>query len=292
MCKLFNLLNKIVSGPTMQALLLTAGFSLPVQAAELVKVIDYESGNMHGLRCADFHSCPTVVTAPVANGKYAGSYILEVDMSRRVKRTESVLMGRFGTFKHGEEYWLGMNYRFEDWAKDRNAEAAPFQIHTRPSSWKCELGVSAVSTAPFLMLVADDTVKFHTYTGVAPWTWPIEKKKWQNIVIHFRISKQDDGFIEVWRDGVRLGIQEGQNSHPTDKCGQPMLDPFLKIGVYKWTWKKKTTDSSRRELLIDDLKIAKGPDGYALVKSDTPDAATTAESDSAGDFDFFFELFE
>jgi hypothetical protein len=41
------------------------------------------------------------------------------------------------------------------------------------------------------------------------------------------------------------------------------------MGVYKWAWKagRKATDTGRRQLFIDDIKIAEGSDGYSLVSS-------------------------
>jgi hypothetical protein len=39
------------------------------------------------------------------------------------------------------------------------------------------------------------------------------------------------------------------------------------MGVYKWDWKagRPATQSTRRQLFIDNLKIARGSDGYGLV---------------------------
>lgn len=225
----------------------------PAQAATSVVVSNgFESGNLNGLTCSG--NCPIVTTSPVRTGKYAGNFDLTPKMNTNY-RTEAVL-GSKGIFEFGKEYWVEFNYRYEDWAKDSDPEIAPFQIHAKASSWDaaCNIG-AAVSTAPFLMTSSNDEVRFITYGYKVLWRAPIQKKRWLNMSVHFKISSGSDGFVEVWKDGVKIGMVKGANSPKTDKCGKPMKAPYFKMGVYKWNWKRKVTQSSRRQLFIDDLKI-------------------------------------
>ncbi|MBI5767892.1 MAG: heparin lyase I family protein [Verrucomicrobia bacterium] len=240
-------------------------------AAELTFANGFESGDVAAF--APSGNSPTATTANVKSGKYAGSF----ELTRRMPtsyRTEMVIPSPGsansgpGDLIYGREYWLGFSYRYEDWPRDSDMESAPFQVHLRPSAWGAEFQLGAAySTAPFLMVVKDDEARFVTNGGKILWSAPVQLKQWLNLVVHFRISSGADGFIEVWKDGVKLGRVDGKNSAAADRAGNPFRPAYLKFGIYKWNWKegRRDTQSQRRHLLIDDIKIATGPDGYALV---------------------------
>jgi hypothetical protein len=225
----------------------------PLQAATVV-TNGFESGNLSGLQCSG--NCPVVTTSPIRTGRYSGNFNLTRTMKTSY-RTEAVL-GQTGVFQFGKEYWVEFNYRYEDWVKDSAAEIAPFQVHATASSsaTQCQLG-SAVSTAPFLMVSQNDEAKFVTYGGKVLWRAALQKKQWLNMQVHFKISSGSDGLVEAWKDGVKIGAVKGPNSPKVDKCGQPMLAPYFKTGVYKWDWASFSTQSSRRQLIIDDLKVTR-----------------------------------
>lgn len=236
----------------------------PANSATLNVDNDFQSAQSNSFRCSG--NCPTVAASSEASSKSSFNFDLSRTMATNF-RTEATL-GKRGIFAFNREYWLGFNYRYEDWAKDSNAEIAPFQIHARPSDWTkgCNLG-SAVGTAPFLMLSENDEVRFYTYGGKIMWRAPIQKKQWQSLTVHFKISTGSDGFVEAWKDGVKLGRVDGANSPVLDKCGKPMREPYFKMGIYKWDWKRKSTQSSRRQLFIESPKIAEGSDAYSMVSS-------------------------
>ena len=246
--------------------------SSSLNAATLIVKNGFESGGLDGLRCSG--NCPQVTTTQKKNGKYSGDFILTRKSSTSF-RTEIVLSKKAGKFQLGKEYWLGLDYQYEDWAKDRSAEAAPFQIHTAPSDWsnkKCTIRTasgskSARATAPIFMSSKNGQVEIVTYGAKVRWTGPLQLKRWLNIVAHFKISSGNNGFIEMWKDGKKLFRVDGPNSPKADGCGKTVGAPYLKMGVYKWNWRpgKKATDSSRRQLFIDNLKMAIGPNGYSLV---------------------------
>lgn len=216
----------------------------------------FETGTLAGFTCSG--NCPAVTTSSAASGRYGGDFTLVPTMPTSY-RTEVTMSGGVGVFEWEKEYWFRLAYRFEDWAKDTSAESAPFQIHSRASDWTkaCSLG-SAASTAPFLMLTQNDEHKFLTYGGKVLWRAPIEHKRWSRITVHFRPSFGKTGFVEAWKDGVRLGRVDGPNSPRLDPCGLPMRTPYFKMGVYKWDWRRKATGSSRRQLWLDDLVIKQG----------------------------------
>lgn len=222
----------------------------------------FNSGDLTGVKCSG--NCPIIDKQTTSKADYSGSFILTQDMATN-HRTE-ITLGRNGVFNFGQDYWFSFRYNYIDWAQDSSAEVAPFQIHAKAGSWDmaCKLG-PAVSTAPFLMVTKDGEESFITYGGKVLWSGPIQKQHWKKLTAHFRPSAGDDGLVEAWIDGVNLGRVVGANSPKTDKCGNSMREPYLKLGIYKWDWKRKITDSTRRQLLIDDIKIIKGTDGATLL---------------------------
>ena len=237
-----------------------------VNSATLKVNNGFETGNLGPLKCSG--NCPVVSTVQKKSGNYSAKYTLTPNLSTKY-RTESTISNEDGNFKRGKEYWLSLDYRYEDWKKDSSADFGPFQVHTTPGSWDKGCGIGAAySTAPFFMMTQNGEAKFVTYRGKILWKGPIQKKQWLNITVHFRISAGSDGFVEAWKDGVKIGRVTGSNFHLKDGCGLSMKDPYFKMGVYKWDWKEgKLTSSSRRQLFIDNLKIAEGSNGRSLVGS-------------------------
>ncbi|MEE9361245.1 MAG: heparin lyase I family protein, partial [Cellulophaga sp.] len=232
--------------------------NLPVNAATMVVSKNFDSSNLGGF--VNSGNWPTV------EGKVA-----KFTLTRNMKtsyRTEAKLEDKKGHFDFNKEYWIGMDYQYVDWDPNTGTEIAPLQVHTRASDWskKCHTG-SAHATAPFLMDTKGNKARFLTFGGKVLWQGAIQRKQWLNIIVHFKISSGNDGFIEVWKDGVKLGRVNGANSNKNDPCGKTMRTPFFKMGVYNYLWRTKATEATRRELWIDNLKIAEGSNGYSLVNS-------------------------
>jgi hypothetical protein len=231
----------------------------------------FESGTLNGLHCSG--NCPKVVTSPTASGDYSGSFDLTRSMEDKGMTMVDQVPAPNGDFEFGKEYWLGFKYRYEDWAADSDSDIGPVEVHTRPSSWgevggvKCPFG-NSWSHAPFFMATANDQASFITYPGKVLWKGPVQRNQWLGMTIHFKMSTDSDGYIEAWKDGVKLGRVDGANSPKVDNCGGAMRAPFLKMGVYKWNWRKKATESNRRHLILDDLKLARGANAYSMVSPD------------------------
>ncbi len=238
--------------------------NFPLNAATLRINNGYESGDLGLSKCSG--NCPKVSTAEKKDGKYSADFTLTRKMKTSY-RTE-VTMRQQGKFDFGKEYWIGMDYLYKDWATDPGSEMAPFQMHSKPGSWHTDCRLhSAHGTAPFYMHTQAGKAGFRTYGGKILWMGIVQKNQWLNIVVRFKLSYGSDGFVEAWKDGVKLGRVNGPNSPKNDNCGKPMRSPFLKIGIYKSEWKYNATVATRRQLFIDNLKIAEGSNGYSLVSS-------------------------
>ena len=265
--------------------LLFCFISLPLNAATLTVNNGFESSKFGAVSTKSFGAfkcsgnCPKISTTQKKSGKSSAKFALDKTMSTPY-RSEIVSNGAGKTLQPGTEYWFSLDYRYENWEKDVSGEMAPFQTHAVPAVWsnKCPgettgkdgQGGKAINY-PFWMHSKNGQVVFNTYQGRVLWKGAIEKKKWLNIVVHFRISYNNDGFIEAWKDGVKIGRVNGANTFKSNACGL-MRPPYLKMGVYKADWRpknqgKRPSTSSRRELWIDNFKFAEGANGLSLVGS-------------------------
>ncbi len=198
-------------------------------------------------------------------------------------RTEIVVTDQKGHFELGKEYWINLDYRYENWEKEVEAKPGrdymigPMQVHTRRSKGCNDSFGSATSNAPFLMKAYDNELRFLTKGAKVLWRGKIKLKQWVNLVVHFKLSYGGDGFVEVWQDGKNLGKVTGANYVEFDKCGGRMRSGFFKMGLYNAGWEVPKNPGQfknvEREVWLDNLKIGKGsknPFGKVDPPKDVP----------------------
>ncbi len=62
------------------------------------------------------------------------------------------------------------------------------------------------------------------------WEGPYQAGVWTDWVFHVKWSSGTDGLVEVWKDGVKVGTQQGPSTY-NDQIG-----PYFKYGMYKADW--------------------------------------------------------
>lgn len=126
-----------------------------------------------------------------------------------------------------------------DWQPDGN-EIAVMQMHNVPDNWKGEWGLSP----PLELSLLNNTWVLRTTRGRTPtwfnrkgdihhdvaWSEPFERGKWTSWTVRTKWSLDDDGIIEVEKDGNLILQRHGAN------CYDNLLAPYLKFGVYAPTW--------------------------------------------------------
>jgi len=76
----------------------------------------------------------------------------------------------------------------------------------------------------------------------------VEKDVWHDFVFHIVHSNKSDGLIEVWKNGEKIMSQKGANMYN-------MALPRWKVGVYKNTWASRKTDTNKRVIFFDNVKL-------------------------------------
>lgn len=146
----------------------------------------------------------------------------------------------------------------EDWRFD-DIPVFVMQMHNVPDNWKGESGLPP----PLALDIVDNAWVLRSAWGRTPtwfdragdihkqdlWTQELERGKWTSWVFRTRWSTEDDGFIEVEKDGVRVLQTHGAN------CFNNLLAPYFKFGAYApaWRYLKAPPDIERRVVYITDI---------------------------------------
>lgn len=90
-----------------------------------------------------------------------------------------------------------------------------------------------------------------------------DKNQWTDWVFHIRFSCNDDGLIEIWKNGEPVLNYPGPNYY-NDKKG-----PFFKFGIYKPDWKNKASKSTvtKRVVFFDDVIIGNENANLKMIQS-------------------------
>ncbi len=107
----------------------------------------------------------------------------------------------------------------------------------------------------------------------------VEHDKWYDWVIHVKWTYDDNGIMEIWKDGVLVHSYYGKNM-PHDTLG-----PYWKIGDYKAWWRDdihpEDADEPRRSVYHDEYRIGDANSSYAEV---APAGGAPAPSGGGGGF--------
>lgn len=94
-----------------------------------------------------------------------------------------------------------------------------------------------------------------------------ETANWTDWVFHIRFSWENEGFIDVYKDGVLINSIKGPNAY-NDKHGT-----YFKMGVYKWMWMPKNDRGQsvvkQRVVFYDEVRIGDEKASYIDVAPDT-----------------------
>ncbi|QGM99220.1 polysaccharide lyase [Methylocystis parvus] len=206
----------------------------------------------------------TVVDAPLLAGKKAASFELrfEDETIKGSKRSEF----RLSATRFGVEY----DYRFkifvpQDWVPDESATLL-MQMHNVPDLWKGESGLAP----PIDLEIVQDAWVVRVAKGKTPnwvdrvgeveektiWRAPVDLGKWTEWRIRLRWSTDEDGYVEIEKDGAKIVDRKGANSYDN------LLAPYMKFGVYVPAWKKMASPprAARRSALFTDIAARRSSD--------------------------------
>lgn len=259
----------------------------PAYTAELLWTGDFETGDFSQYKSHLYgegkHSTKKIVKSPVRAGKYATELtILETE---RGGSTRSELISRHNDSKihfewDGPEYWVGFSFMFKEW--DSSAYTF-FQIHApnETKGDKCDYAGntfsvwghgadknSGVSESIVVRVIENGGVSRGKGAGsnnTVVHKYPFPLNSWQDYVVNFKLSTKGKGFYKVWKGGKLIYSKSGlTNVNHKDSCGKEIPKDKRRhsgahVGVYG-----PSTPGFRR-IFYDEVRVAIGSDGYALV---------------------------
>ena len=221
----------------------------------------FESGNSHNWdeHSAGAHS--VTVQSPIKKtGEYAVKFFIDTDDYVSGKRRAELLsLGPgFGYLSLRTEYWYEGNHYFP----------SDFPVETRRAycMWQLHPG-SGLSPSISLISSEDDL----NYTGKGThtnlrlnnrWGSPSSPKgaqydlglmtdylgQWNHIVMHFFLTNENDGYIELWINDVKVLDLHNYPTHYDLSGG-----PYFKFGLYA-----ASTGAAPVKIYVDDVTIKKG----------------------------------
>lgn len=76
----------------------------------------------------------------------------------------------------------------------------------------------------------------------------VVKDVWHQYVFRIRQSTGSNGSIEVWKNGEKVISRTGRTSSASEQY-------YWKMGIYKPTWEKRNTNTTKRIIYYDNIKI-------------------------------------
>lgn len=77
----------------------------------------------------------------------------------------------------------------------------------------------------------------------------VQRGMWHEFVFHIVHSPNSDGLIEVWHNNIKVHTVKGPNM----RRDFPL--PTLKVGIYKWSWAGQKTNTDRRIVYFDNVRV-------------------------------------
>lgn len=227
------------------------------------------------------------------------------------KRSEFTLAGGFGDYDWNTEYWVGFSVRI---IQPNDGFGHIIQHHSKPRQgangkpdWTYVSGENSftldATSAGFVVRTATDPSKVNgetahghvrTQSGSSSWGTvstapkPYVLNRWYDFVLHFRLTPNNTGIMEVWMKDTVTSVTEKlvnvtagitvyaydsgkiQAANPAEWVdGQPKTPKNeQKIGLYYGTG----NEAVGGDILVDAFRIWKGPGGSyeAVAPGGTP----------------------
>lgn len=188
----------------------------------------------------------------------------------------------------GVDYWTGASFNPQDFKGDASTL---FQIHApnEENGSECDYAGNSFTIEPELIndqmhyvvrVIENGGQSSGTGAGsntTQVWSTPMVEGEWADFVVNFTLSTENKGYFQVWYNGQLVYQKSGlTNVNHIDSCGKPVPDSLRAsngphIGIYGppcggAPWQQEAAGPNHyRSILIDELRVATGPDGYAAV---------------------------
>ncbi|KKK75738.1 hypothetical protein LCGC14_2870720 [marine sediment metagenome] len=196
---------------------------------------NFENGNLGGFKINGLP--PTVATEQAR----VGTHCMKSYLAATEKRAE-VSLSKIQDAVIGYGYWYGFSIFLLKPFEVNSAWESVANWHARPDF---DIGETWRS-APMSLNTAHPKSPFPDAEWILPVRWdsrklsdlPVEGEDWYSLgpyetgvwtdwVFHVKWSYESDGFLEVWKNGVKVLARDGPN------CYNDEYGPYFKMGIYR-----------------------------------------------------------
>lgn len=214
---------------------------------------DFEGGNLSQWDGFSNINTPNsnieVVKDRVRKGQYAIKVLLAPNDKSSKDRVELVLHSGPGRSKPGDERYYGFSALIPE---DFKAGSEDYFILTQ---WH-----GNDSGRPPLTLHYEGgklVVKGNRHRGII-WSGSVEKGKWFDMVFHVKWSTDEDGFLEVWKNGEHIVALRGKTCNGADVRNFRNPNIYVKFGGYRG----RNVDTTQT-FYLDEYRIGNSYEGVA-----------------------------
>lgn len=207
----------------------------------------------HDMTCA--RDSMSIVTSPVRGGARALRIELHSEDVQDTSGTRAEVQTREQyTTSLEEDYWYGFSiFVPADW-EDGTDQKVVHQWHTGGTN----PGGSPIIGLRIRAGAWQITREFVEGDAIELWDGgAVEKGEWTDFVLNVRWSVGATGHFTTWRNGEMVYTEAGPNMNAGTTTGEH----YQKMGMYG-TFSGPVTE---RVLYYDEVRVARGPGGYALV---------------------------
>jgi hypothetical protein len=204
-----------------------------------------------------------MVTNPVYRGAKSGRFELRSTDGEVANGTRAEVIIADAATNKNRWYSFAAYFPAKDYAYDSGSESL--------AQW---FQMSGVTQATSLRVRKDRLI---LRTGNDPKTLkeidlgPIIKDNWQEYVFHFIHSHGSDGLIEIWQNGKKIFTRSGGNAYDTKL-------PNFKLGIYKASWNSGTTETSKRVVYYDNIRVGNEKATFADMTSSGSNPSAPVET--------------
>ncbi|MCE7065089.1 polysaccharide lyase [Dyadobacter sp. CY326] len=164
-----------------------------------------------------------------------------------------------------KEGWFGFSLFFPPSFENDSTPESIVQWQSRPDAgenWRSAPLFLGVMNGYFILDQRTDSTQISNENTVIfkrKTLGSVTKSKWIDFVVHAKWSYKNDGLIEVWKNNKLVFSKSGPN------CYNDKLNPYFKIGLYKWDFPASKMKTKVRTINIDEVRIGSSEATYKDV---------------------------
>lgn len=190
-------------------------------------------------------------TSPVKNGSYAAKFVLnKTDPSIWDSKRAEVT---YNAEKNGpckSERWYGLSFFLPtSYIADPCSEI----LFQWKGVSKTSLDGYSMSNPPISFLTSNGRFKLnikYAATMNSVDLGPYSTNAWTDLVMHIKFSYEDDGLIQIWKNGTLILDRKGPNTF------KDVVGNFFKMGIYKFGWAEGyVSNTTQRTVYFDEVRV-------------------------------------